>query len=217
MQKDPQDQLQVISYFSKKLKPVETRYSTTDREAWSIVLACRQFHHYLWGTKVLIKTDQPLVSVFKQQTKSPRMNRWILEMHDYRCQIQYKSGKSNLVTDHLSRHVRIIRHQTEERWLGKTREELKQLQRAEPRWLEMTEYLEGGRIQRSKYPKATLDQFVLEGKILYFTREKIDHAVHYLLVVPSDLKQATINLIHNRESGHLGQEIYQQSRIILLA
>ncbi len=79
MQKGPQEQLRVISYFSKKLKPVEARYSTTDREALSIVLACRQFHHYLWGTKVLIKADhQPLVSVFKQKTKSPMMNKWIL-------------------------------------------------------------------------------------------------------------------------------------------
>ncbi len=134
MQKDPQEQLRVISYFSKKLKPVEARYSTTDREALSIVLACRKFQHYLWGPKVLIKTDhQPLVSIFKQKTKSPRMNRWILEMRDYRYQIQYRSGKRNPVVDHLSRPVRIIRHQTEERWLGKTREQLKQLQRKEPR------------------------------------------------------------------------------------
>ncbi len=127
-------------------------------------------------------------------------------MRDYRYQIEYKSGKSNPVADHLSRPMRIIRHQTEERWLGKTREELKQLQQAEPRWLEMTEYLEGGRIARSKYPRATLDQFVLEEEILYLTRETIDHTIHYLLVLPSDLKQAALNLIHNRESGHLGQK-----------
>ncbi len=102
--------------------------------------------------------------------------------------------------------MRIIRHQTEERWLGKTREELKQLQRAEPHWLEMTEHLEGGGIPRSKYPRATLDQFVYEEEILYLTREKIDHTVHYLLVLPSDLEQAALNVIHNSESGILGQK-----------
>ncbi len=191
MQKDQQEQLQVISYFSKKLKPVETRYLTTDRETLSIVLACCQFHHYLWGTKVLIKTDhQPLVSVFKQKTTSTQDDQ-ILEMRDYRYQIQYKSGKRNPVADHLSRPVRIIRHQAEERWLGKTREELKQLQRVEPRWLKMTGYLEGGRILRSKYPRTTLDQFALEEEILYFTQEKIDHTIHYLLVLPSDLIEAS--------------------------
>ncbi len=29
-----------VAYFSKKLRPVEARYSTTDREALAIVLAC---------------------------------------------------------------------------------------------------------------------------------------------------------------------------------
>ena len=33
-----------IGYFSKKLKPVEQRYSTTDREALAVILACRRFH-----------------------------------------------------------------------------------------------------------------------------------------------------------------------------
>ncbi len=41
-----------LGYFSKKLKPAEVRYSTTDREALAIVLACRQFNHYQWGKKV---------------------------------------------------------------------------------------------------------------------------------------------------------------------
>ncbi len=36
-----------IGYFSKRLKPAETRYSTTDKEALAIVLACRNFHHFL--------------------------------------------------------------------------------------------------------------------------------------------------------------------------
>ena len=36
-----------IGYFSKKSKPVEQRYSTTDREALAVILACRLFHHFL--------------------------------------------------------------------------------------------------------------------------------------------------------------------------
>ncbi len=59
-----------IAYFSRKMKPAESRYSTTDREALAIVLVCRQLQHYLWGTKFTIRTDhQPIVSVFKQKTK----------------------------------------------------------------------------------------------------------------------------------------------------
>ncbi len=46
-----------VGYFSKKLKPAEVRYSATDRETLATVLACRQFNHYLWGTKFIIRTD----------------------------------------------------------------------------------------------------------------------------------------------------------------
>ncbi len=126
MQYDDHKTPRVVAYFFKKLKPAEVKYSARDREALSIVLACRQFHHYLWESHVTIRTDpQPLVSVFRHRIKSPHMNRWILEMRDYRYNIEYRADRKNTVADHLRRPVRIIRCQSEERWLGKTKEELK--------------------------------------------------------------------------------------------
>ncbi len=73
-------------------------------------------------------------------------------MRDYSYNIEYKAGQKNTVADHLSRPMLIIRCQMEEHWLGKTKEELKQMQRDEYKWQEMITYLEGGRIPRSKYP-----------------------------------------------------------------
>ena len=90
--------LKPVGYFSKKLKPVEQRYSTTDREALAIVLVCHRFHHFLWGVFFTIHTDhQPLVSLFKRKTKSSHMNRWVVEMQDYRFRIEYRPGRKNLV------------------------------------------------------------------------------------------------------------------------
>ncbi len=177
---------QVVAYFSKKLRPVERRYSATDREALAIVLACRQFNSYLWGTRFTIRTDhQPVVSLFKHRTKSPRMNRWILEMKDYQYQIEYKQGRKNVVADHLSRPVRVIQN-NEEQWLGKSKEEVIEMQGRERRWNEVAEYLRGGRVPRSRFPRATIDQFTLEDDVLYLTKQKIDgprikesgHALH---------------------------------------
>lgn len=184
------------------------RYSTTDREALGIVLACRQFHHYLWGTKVLIRTDhQPLVSVFKQKTKSHRMGRWILEMREYHYRIEYKSGKKNLVADQLSRPVRPVQvwNDADAQFLGKGRNEFAQLQDSEPRWREMKDYLEGGRIPRFKYPRSTLNQFVVEDGILYSTKKKLDNSLLYVLVVPNELRKSALVHAHEKESGHLGQ------------
>ena len=118
--------LKPVGYFSKKLKPVEQRYSTTDHEALAIILACRRFHHFLWGVPFTIHTDhQPLVSVFKRKTKSPRMNRWVIEMQDYRFKVEYRPGKNNEVADQLSRPVRPIVHQSRDNYLGFTQDEFK--------------------------------------------------------------------------------------------
>ncbi len=152
LQYDDEGLPRTIRYFSKKLKPAEVRYSTTDREALAIILACRQFNHFLWGTKFIRTDHQPITAVSKQRTTSPRMNRWMLEMRDYRFKVEYKMGKNNVVADELSRPVRIIQEGDDGNWLGKSKDEIKDMQRGEPRWREMVKYMEGVRIPRSKYP-----------------------------------------------------------------
>lgn len=46
------------SYFSKKLNPCDSRYSATDKKALAVVLVCRNFNHYLWGTCFTVVEDQ---------------------------------------------------------------------------------------------------------------------------------------------------------------
>ncbi len=66
LQYDDEGLPRAVGYFSKKLRPAEVRYSATDREVLAIVLACRQFHHSLWGTWFVIRTDhQPITTVFR--------------------------------------------------------------------------------------------------------------------------------------------------------
>ncbi len=65
-----------LGFFSKKLNSTESRFSAIDKEALAVVLACRHFHHYLWGTEFTILADhQQLTSIFKKKTKSATMNR----------------------------------------------------------------------------------------------------------------------------------------------
>ncbi len=109
------------------------------------------------------------------------------------------------MADQLSRPVRVIQGSEDGTWLGKSRDEIQELQREEPRWREMVDYMKGGRIPRSKYPSATLDQFALEDGILYLCKQKIDGTILYLLIVPNELRKGTLRLIHEKESGHLGQ------------
>ncbi len=69
----------------------------------------------------------------------------------------------------------------------------------------MVDYLEGGRVPRSKYPRATLDQFALEEDILNLCKQEADGTILYLLVVPSDLRGEALRYTQDKESGHLGQ------------
>ena len=195
-----------LGYFSKKLNSPESRYSATDKEALAVILTCRHFHHYLWGTKFTILTDhQPLTSIFKRKTKSARMNRWILEMREYDYEIQYVKGKYNYVADQLSRPVRIVQRNPTTTLLGLTPQEFKTYQREEVKWREMIEYLEGGSVPTKKYHKAILKQFNVIDGILYYAKESNDGCIQYALVVPhSKIPKA---LLHAHEiSGHLGQK-----------
>ena len=196
-----------VGYFSKKLGPAEKRYSATDKEALGVVLTCRNFHHFLWGSRFEILTDhQPLITIFKKKTKCPRMNRWILEMREYNYNIQYVKGKNNVVADKLSRPVRIVRVENEQdKFLGKTLEEIKRAQREDRNWGELIHYLEEGKIPRKSYPKVILHQFTLDQGILYYVKEKLDKSLHYCLVVPKSLVQEALNCAHV-QAGHLGQK-----------
>ena len=196
-----------VGYFSRKLKPCEKKYSATDKEVLGVVLACRNFHHYLWGTHFTIITDhQPLTSVFKKKTKSPRMNRWILEMREYDYDINYIKGKFNVVADQLSRPVRVMVSAPEEKILGVSPQELSELQRKEKVWADMIAYLKGDKLPNKLSPKVALDQFIYQDELLYFVKEnKIDGRLMYTLVIPACLRKEAMLLSHQL-SGHLGQK-----------
>ena len=46
-----------ISYFSRKLRPPETRYSTFDRELLAVYLAIKHFRHFVEGREFFVLTD----------------------------------------------------------------------------------------------------------------------------------------------------------------
>ena len=61
------DSWQPISFFSRALKPAETRYSTFDRELLAIYLSIQHVQHYLEGRKFFVLTDhKPLTYSLSQ-------------------------------------------------------------------------------------------------------------------------------------------------------
>ena len=60
-----------LAYFSKKLKPAETRYSTFDRELLAVYLAIKRFRHALEGRQFHVLTDhKPLTFSLPSSTNT---------------------------------------------------------------------------------------------------------------------------------------------------
>ena len=95
-----------ISFFSKKMKPAETRYSTFDRELLAVYLAIRHFRHFLEGRQFHVLTDhKPLTFALQARPDrhSPHQARQLDFISQFTSTIRHIHGPENVVADALSR------------------------------------------------------------------------------------------------------------------
>ena len=95
-----------IYYASCPLTSTQSRYPQIDREALSIYWAIKRFHLFVYGTEFKVITDhKPLVSLFNNPSSKPsaRIERWLLDLQQYRFTVEYRPGASN-PADYASRH-----------------------------------------------------------------------------------------------------------------
>ena len=96
----------IISYASRALSPVESRYSQTDIEGLSLVWGIEHFRLFLLGSEFDVYTDhKALESIFNNPRSKPpaRIERWMLRLQPYNFHVIYKKGTVN-EADYLSRH-----------------------------------------------------------------------------------------------------------------
>ena len=95
-----------LAYFSKKLAPAETRYSTFDCELLAIYLAIKHFRHFLEGRQFFVLTDhKPLTYALSSQAdrSSPRQARHMDFISQFTSDIRHVKGDHNPAADALSR------------------------------------------------------------------------------------------------------------------
>ena len=106
LQQYVQDTWHPISFFSKKLKPAEMRYSTLDRELLAIYLAIKHFQHFLEGCQFHVLTDHKPVTYALHthlDRHSPRQARQLNFISQFTSTIRHVQGEDNTVADALSR------------------------------------------------------------------------------------------------------------------
>ena len=110
-QKGDDNEIRVIAYASRSLRPSEKSmrdYSSAKIELmalkWSV---CDKFKDYLLGSKFTVFTDNNPLCYIKSSKLGAAQIRWLSELALYDFDIIYRSGKSNLVADALSRRPEV--------------------------------------------------------------------------------------------------------------
>ena len=88
----------IISYASRALSPIESRYSQTDIEGLSLFWGKEHFHLFLLGTEFDVYTDhKALEAIFNNPKSKPlaRIERWMLRLQPYNFRVIYKKGTFN--------------------------------------------------------------------------------------------------------------------------
>ena len=94
----------VIAYASRVLQPRETRYCVRRREMLAIVNFVKHFRPYLWGRKVLIRTDHASLKYVKTMKEpSDQFHRWLERLEELEYTIEVRKGVNHGNADGLSR------------------------------------------------------------------------------------------------------------------
>ena len=101
----------VISYWSRSLKPAETRYSATEREALAAKEGLVKFQPFIEGEKILLVTDHAALQWARTyENANRRLAAWgaVFSAYAPGLEIIHRPGRKHSNVDPLSRLPRVI-------------------------------------------------------------------------------------------------------------
>ena len=95
----------VIAFASRRLSRAEKNYPAHKLEFLALKwVVCEKFHDYLYGNHFEARTDNnPLTYVLSTAKLDATGHRWVSALANYNFNLVYRSGKSNIDADALSR------------------------------------------------------------------------------------------------------------------
>ena len=95
-----------IYFLSKKLSPTQQNWPIIEKEFYAIFYAITKLDFYLHNSKITVFTDhQPLKHVMTSKMQNRKIRNWALSIEGYDIEMNYLSGKLNIISDLLSREV----------------------------------------------------------------------------------------------------------------
>ena len=109
-----------IAFYSRKLNPAQSRYTTTERELLSIVETLKEFRTILLGHRIIVHTDHK--NLVCKHFNTERVMRWRLILEEYGPELNYIKGANNIVADALSRLDMLPPEEVKEKYNGEIQE-----------------------------------------------------------------------------------------------
>ena len=93
-----------IHFLSHKLSDTQRKWPPVQSEAYAIYYAVQKFRPYLYGAKVIVRTDhRPLTTLFTAELQNPTIQKWAVYLGEYNITVEHIAGKDNVCSDYLSR------------------------------------------------------------------------------------------------------------------
>lgn len=93
-----------VSFASRAFTKGEANKHIIEKELAAIHWASMHYQPYLLGRKFLVRTDhRPLVYLFGMKNPSSKLTRMRIDLEEFDFEVEFVPGKSNVVTDALSR------------------------------------------------------------------------------------------------------------------
>jgi hypothetical protein len=95
---------QIVAYASWLFSSTERKYHTSEREMLALINCLKKWKPFFWGRSIHLETDhKALQGVLKLNDPFGRIARWMLELNQFNCNIDYIPGEQNVLADAMSR------------------------------------------------------------------------------------------------------------------
>ena len=92
-QKEYNEELAIIAYFSKRLTSSKQHYSATPKECLAVVLAVTHWRPYIWGRHVVCVTDHSALGyLYSMQDTSNVLTRWAIALQSMLLRLSTNQG-----------------------------------------------------------------------------------------------------------------------------
>ena len=221
----------VIQYLSKQLSGAQLNWSVIEKEAYAIIFAVSKLRCFLYGSKFTVFTDhKPLKSLFTSEMKNLRVQRWAIILSEYDCTFEYKTGRSNVAADWLSRLTTPdnpgnnddVNYGPDEEIIGVINSQCAsahvspqktvQIEKVQLDDIDLPSLIE---LQQKAFDTIihSLEintDFVMDGGILYHVNSKAGktHSPPLQVAIPAEMSESILQRAHESpfEGGHLGVE-----------